>query len=169
MKYLYNFLLRYVLCFIPVIVFEFIFTPITIYGVYFLLKPFNPAVIGNIMTVNGIPFTFIDACIAPYAYYLIFILALSTKDLELKTRIKIIIFGFILVLAMNYFRIALLVGLTVKYGFSVFNSVHLFFWKFLSWFYVTLVWIFLVKLYKIKSIPVYSDFKYLFKQSLFRK
>ena len=169
MKYLYNFLIRYLLLFIPISLIYFIFSPITIYGSYYLIYFLKPSIIGNIITVNGIPFTFIDACIAAYAYYLIWFLSLTAKDVKIKTRVKLILIGFLLILLMNYFRISLLIYLTVKYGIDAFNIVHMFFWKFLSWFYVALVWIILVKFYRVKSIPLYDDFKYLWKKSLFKK
>lgn len=169
MKYLYNFLIRYILLFIPLSLIYFIFSPITVYGVYLIIYFLNPDIIGNIMIVNGIAFTFIDACIAAYAYYLIWFLTLTAKDIKLKTRIKCILIGFLLILIMNLLRISLLIFLAVKFGFGAFNAVHLIFWEFLSWVYVALVWIFLIKKFKIKSIPVYDDFKYLFKKSLFKK
>ncbi len=169
MKEEYNFLIRYLLCFIPIGFYNLFLFPITFYGSYYLLYFLNPKIISDQIIVNGIPFTFIDACIATYAYALIWVLTLTTRDINLKTRIKLVLFGFLLILGMNYFRIVLLIIVTVKFGFGAFNTIHLIFWKFLSWFYVALVWIFLTRFYKIKSIPVYDDFKYLFKKSLFRK
>ena len=80
MKYVYGLIFRYLLIFIPLSLFYLILTPITIYGVYFLLYPLDPIIVGNILSVNGIPFTFIDACIAIYAYWLLLFLALTTKD-----------------------------------------------------------------------------------------
>ncbi len=169
MKYIYNFLIRYLLLFIPISFFEFFLAPITIYGTYVLLYFLNPKLITNILIIDGIPFTFIDACIAVYAYYLIWFLTLTTKDIKLITRVKMILIGFILILIMNYLRIILLIILTLKVGFVAFNTTHLIFWKFLSWIYVFLVWIILIKLFNIKVMPIYDDLKYLYKRSLFKR
>lgn len=163
MKYTTSLLIRYILVFLPLGFLYYLLTPITIYLVRFCLYFWNPIVIGNLMVINGIPFTFIDACIAVYAYWLILFLALSVKDLEIIKRLKIIFFGFILILLMNVFRIVLLIFITVDYGFAAFNLIHLFFWKFVSWIYVALLWIIMTKYYNVKSIPVYSDYKYLIK------
>ena len=80
-----------------------------------------------------------------------------------------ILTGFVLILGMNYIRIIILGIGTVKYGFDWFNTVHMFMWKIFSWVYVFIIWIILIKTYKIKSIPLYDEFKYLYKKSLFKK
>ena len=61
-------------------IFYFIFTPLTIYPVYFILQTFVDAVlIKNIIVVNTqLPIEIIDACIAGSAYYILAILNLST-------------------------------------------------------------------------------------------
>ena len=115
------------------------------------------------------PFHFIEACIATYAYYLIILLTLLTKEITLKTRIKIILIGSGLILLMNIIRIFILITITMNYGLYWFDIIHLAFWKFLSGIYVALVWILLVKIYKIKSIPIYDDIKYLYERSFLKK
>ena len=162
-----NFIIRLLLCFIPISAFILIFTPITIYLVYFFFFNFNPVIINNILVINKSSFEFIEACIVPYAYYFLWILCLLTKDIILKTRIKVIIYGFLLIFLMNILRISLLIYLSINYGEYWFNLVHMFFWKFLSGVYVALVWILLVKIYKIKSIPIYDDLKDLYKKIKF--
>ncbi len=117
------------------------------------------------MNVNGITFTFIEACIASYAYYIILFLVLTTKDIKIKKRLYILLIGFLLILGMNYIRITGLIIGIIKFGFDWFNNVHLFIWKVFSWIYVFIVWIILIKIFKIKSIPLYDDFKYLYKKS----
>ena len=163
MKYYFNFIIRLLLCFIPVQVFTLLFSQVTIYINYLLLINYNPIIAGNFLIIKGNLFEFAEACIVPYAYYFFWILALLTKDIEIKTRIKIIIYGFLLIFAMNLIRIFILITLAVNYGFFWFNLIHMFFWKFLSGLYVALIWILLVKIYKIKSIPIYDDFKTLYK------
>jgi hypothetical protein len=46
------------------------------------------------------------------------------------------------------------------YGSVYFDKVHYFIWYFLSTVIVVLIWIYNVKKFKIKSIPVYSDLKW---------
>jgi len=169
MKFEYNFLIRYILIFIPVKLITYLMTPITIYGVYLLLKNYNPGLSGINLTINNISFTFIEACISSYAYYLLLFLVLTTKDISFVKRVYTLLIGFLLVLVMNYIRIVGLIIGTIKFGFDWFNTVHLLIWALFSWVYVFLVWIFLIKVFKIKSIPLYDDFKYLYKRSLFKK
>ena len=169
MKYVYNLLLRIIFCFIPLPFLSLILTPITLYISYLTLLPFNPNLVKDSIIINGIPFQFIEACIATYAYYLIILLTLLTKDIKLLTRIKIILLGSLLILIMNVFRIFILIYLVMNSGFYWFDLVHMIFWKFVSGVYVALVWIFLVKVFKIHSIPIYDDIKYLFAKSLFKK
>jgi len=52
----------------------------------------------------------------------------------------------------------------VLMGSRLFETVHLFFWKILSGVVVVIIWIYLTRKYKITSIPVYDDIKYLIKQ-----
>ena len=55
--------------------FYFIFTPLTIYPVYFLLSLFlDTSLIGNIILIGEFPIELIPACIAGSAYYLLLIL-----------------------------------------------------------------------------------------------
>lgn len=164
MKYYVNFLIRFLLCFIPVTIFSLIFTKLTIYLSYLLLIFYNPIINGNYLTIHNINFEFVEACIVPYAYYFFWVLSLLTKDIVLKTRIKIIFYGFSLIFIMNIVRIFILINLAINYGFYWFDLIHMVFWKFLSGIYVALVWIFLIKVYNIKSIPVYDDLKTLYKK-----
>ena len=61
-------------------IFYFIFSPLTIYPVYFILNAlFGATLYQNIILVaHQFPIELIDACIAGSAYYLLFILNLST-------------------------------------------------------------------------------------------
>jgi exosortase/archaeosortase family protein len=148
--------------------FSFVLTPITIYAVYYLLFNFNPILIENLIIVNGLRFLFVDACIAVIAYYFFWILTMLTNDMKLAMRVKFILIGFFAIFLMNIFRIWLVIFLAVNYGFWWFNLVHLFFWRFVSGVYVALVWIFLVKYYNVKSIPVYDDFVILYRKAFIK-
>lgn len=169
MKFPTSFIFRFILCFIPVAVFSMLFTQVTIYTVYYLLHYFNPIMISNLLIVKTSKFEFVDACIVPYAYYFFWVLCLFTKDIILKTRIKMIVYGFAMIFVMNILRIIFVIWLDINYGLIWFNIIHMFIWHFISGVYVALVWIILVKIYKIKSIPFYSDIKELYKLSLLYK
>jgi hypothetical protein len=69
---------------------------------------------------------------------------------------------------MNILRIDLLIAAFVSLGKEWFDTIHLVFWKFVSGVYVALVWIFLSKKYKIRSIPIYTDIKYLYNKSFLK-
>ncbi|HLC58783.1 MAG TPA: pacearchaeosortase [Candidatus Nanoarchaeia archaeon] len=168
MNYYTSFIIRWLLLLLPIQIFSFILTPLTIYGSFFLLYLYKPLLEGNILVINNFRFELIEACIATYAYYFFYALVLTTKDIKLNIRLKILGIGFLLIFLMNIFRIALVIFLAVEFGFYWFNVVHLIFWKFISGIYVALVWIILVKYYKIDSIPVYDDLKTLYKKAFKR-
>ncbi len=147
-----------------------IFFPLTIYPVYYFLKLFfEGSLIGNIILINEYNLNFIEACVATMAYFLLAMLILFTKDINLKKRIYMFLVGSILILAFNIIRIIVLIIILLVYGANAFESVHLFIWGFVSTLYVFLVWIILIKMFKVKSIPIYSDLKELYKKSYFRK
>lgn len=169
MKYQYNLLIRIILCFIPLSFFYFIFTPLTLYATYLLLIYYNPTILGINLLINQYTFTFVEACILGSAYYLLWLLTMLTKDIKLMTRIKMILLGFLLIYIANIIRIIALIFIAINYSLDWFDLVHMFIWVFVTSTYVALVWIFLVRRYKIKSIPIYSDLKYLYEKSLFKK
>ena len=144
-------------------IFYFIFTPLTLYPVFFLSKIFfNATLTGNTIIANSFNIQIIDACVAGAAYYLLLILNLSTPNLKLKTRIKGLLFSFILLLLLNIIRIFILIILLFSFS-SIFDITHKFFWYFLSTIFVILLWFLEVKLFNIKDIPFYSDIKILIK------
>lgn len=151
-------------------IFYFIFTPLTVYPIYFLLGLFFDVTFlskTNIL-VNNLPIELISACIAGSAYYLLLVLNLSTPKIKLKTRISAIIFSFIAFLILNILRIFVLSSLAVT-GFSYFNVTHTVFWYGFSTIIVVGIWFAEVKIYRIKKIPFYSDIKFLYKKSLMKK
>ena len=164
MKYLKRLAIRLILCFAPISWFSFIFTPLTVYGSYIILLSFFDVIIrDSFLIVNGFPFKIVEACVASAAYYLLWLLCFLTKDISVKVRFKIIVYGFLLIFGMNLFRIGLLVFLAMKYGFYWFSLVHLTFWYIVTGVYVALVWIFLVRYYNIKNVPMYSDVKTIYR------
>ena len=98
-------------------------------------------------------------CNANYAYLLLVLLILLTKNISFKKGVKLFTAGFLLILIANLLRMHLLIIALVEYSSYLYNTLHMFFWKVLSTIYVSLVWIFLVYKFKIKEIPVYSYLK----------
>ena len=169
-----NIFLRYfilILIALPgLFIFYFIFTPLTVYPVYFLLGLFfDVTFLSKInILINNIPIELISACIAGSAYYLLLVLNLSTPKIKLKKRICAILFSFAAFLILNILRIFILSSLAVT-GFSYFNVTHTIFWYGFSTIIVVAIWFVEVKIYKIKEVPFYSDIKFLYKKSLMKK
>ena len=141
-------------------IFYIIFTPLTVYPVYFVLKMFYPVVLSGItLTIYSAKILLVPACIAGSAYYLLLILNLLTP-MKMRTRIKAIVFSFLMLLIINILRILLFSTLFIE-GFKYFDLTHLFFWYVLSIIFVFLIWIMEIKIFKIKEIPIYTDLNYL--------
>ncbi|MEM0465321.1 MAG: pacearchaeosortase [Candidatus Pacearchaeota archaeon] len=151
----------------------FIFTPLTIYPVYLFLKVIYTNVelvkiavesIPNyyIIIDNSIGIEIIPTCIAGSAYLLILILNLSVPMNILK-RIKSIILSFIILLSLNIIRI-IIFSILYYSNTPYFDFAHKFFWYIISTFFVIGIWFLIVKIYRIKEIPVYSDFKTFIKE-----
>lgn len=135
-----------------------IFSPLTIWPVYFLLKIFyDVSVLGNTIFIDGVKIELINACIAGSAYYLLLILNLTTS-MKAKQRVYSIIFSFVSLLILNILRIFLLSILYIE-NFAFFDITHKLFWYALSILFVVGIWFLTVKIFKIKNIPVYSDVK----------
>ena len=145
--------------------FYLILTPLTAYPTYFLLNIFYDASIlnNNIILINhAIPIELIGACIAGSAYYLLLILNLTTREIALKKRARILLWAFGAFLVLNILRIFAL-SLFVISGSSFFDITHRIFWYALSTIFVVAIWFTEVKFFKIKAIPFYSDVKFLYK------
>lgn len=171
---IFGLLIRYILLVISafpnLFIFYFIFTPLTIYPVFFLFSLFFDVSLSNsIISLNGCPFIeLIPACIAGSAYYLLFILNLSVPNIKLSKRLVMIISSFVLLLLINIIRIFGL-GLMFFSGTKWFDITHEAFWYFGSIVLVVLIWFSEVKLFKIKDIPIYSDIKFLYNLSRLNK
>tara|TARA_Y100000310_G_scaffold339719_1_gene433302 strand:- start:850 stop:1359 length:510 start_codon:yes stop_codon:yes gene_type:complete len=161
-------IIRYALTLVLTIyhsVFYTVFAPLTVYITYYMLTIFtNPALTETTITFNSHSFTFIPACTAALAYLILTILIFTTKNIKLLIRLKMILVGFISILALNIARILILMLIYNNFGEAAFNTVHLLFWHILSTLFVILIWLALIKIYKIKAIPIYSDLKYLIKK-----
>ena len=146
-------------------IFYFIFTPLTIYPAYFLFGLiFDSFLIGNIIFIEGFPVEIIKACVVGSAYYLLLILNLSVPKIKFQKRIKMIGFSFIFLLIINILRIFFLGTIFISNS-SWFDISHKLFWNLGSVVFVIGIWFVEVKLFKIKGIPFYSDFRFLYKKS----
>ena len=131
-------------------------TPITIGTLALILGIFTDVlVIENIIILNWSIIEIVPACIAGSAFYLLFILVFSTGGIKPKERLKMLIISFVALFVLNILRIILLILITDKAYFLVF---HWIFWHLVSTVLVIGIWIGMIKFYKIKGIPIYSDF-----------
>jgi len=138
-------------------IFYLIFKPLTLYPVYFLLSLFfECSLSGHTISVGCLPIEIIDACVAGAAYYLLLILNLSTANIKLSKRIKMILLSFASFLVLNIIRIIYLSLLFISNS-PWFDFVHKTFWYLLSIAFVIGIWFAEVKIFKIKEIPFYTD------------
>lgn len=156
-----NIAVRYLLIFLLSLgnlsLFYLIFTPLTLYPSYFVLKLLYGAslVYPNIIKFQSFTAELIPACIAGAAYFLLVALNLTTP-MNKKTRIKSLAFIILSFLLLNMIRIILFAYLAIS-GFQSFDLVHKLTWYFGSTILVVIIWLVNVYMFKIKSIPVYSD------------
>ena len=173
MKYYSDLRLRLVSIVVFIVFYGFydkILSPLTVYPSHFIIDLFYDAnLINGSIFVENYVVKFIPACIAVLAYALLFFLIILTKDISLRKGLKVFFFGSLLILLMNIIRIDLLLFILVEFGDNMFDRIHLFFWNFVSGVYVAFVWIFLVKKFKIKKIPIVSDVKTLYNDSISQK
>lgn len=164
-SYVYGLIARYLILIALAIgnlyVFYFIFTPLTVYPVYFVLKAmYGEAVLrGNIIFLKLTYLELIPACIAGAAYYLLLILNMTTP-MKLKKRARSLSFLFLSFLVLNILRIVIFSWLYVT-GIGYFDLAHKVVWYAGSTGLVVLIWFANVWLFRIKEIPVYSDVKWI--------
>ena len=139
-------------------VFYFVFTPLTVFPVYWMLYLFGSGVKlleGNIIFISGIYAEIIPACIAGAAYYLLLILNLSTP-MKLNKRAKSIGFLLGVFLILNISRILFFSALAIN-GVGYFDVAHELVWYFGSTIMLVVVWFVNVWVFNIKSVPIYTD------------
>jgi exosortase/archaeosortase family protein len=144
-------------------IFYIIFTPLTVYPVYWVLHAIEPGtrlLEGNVIFFRGAWAEIIGACVAGSAYYLLLILNLS-MPMELKKRLKSLVFLLGCFLVLNILRIAVFIALLAK-GFQYFDVTHMTVWYFGSTVLVVALWFVNVWIFKIKEIPIYTDAKTIF-------
>ncbi|MAH49410.1 hypothetical protein CMI37_26545 [Candidatus Pacearchaeota archaeon] len=135
--------------------------PLTIHAVAALMSLFTHISISdNLIISERVIIEIIPACVAGSAYYLLLILVLATPKINLSKRIKILAFTFLALFILNIARIIILASTTSS---TYFHATHLIFWYFISTIFVAGIWIASVRLFKIKSTPIYDDLKFLYK------
>lgn len=143
-----------------------IFSPLTLYPVYWILSLFFQVAIFPkellLLIDMSLEIWLVKACIAGAAYYLLFALNLSVPKIKPLKRAKMIAFSFSLLLIFNILRITLM-SFLYYYGFAYADTIHLVFWYGLSIVAVVGIWFLEVKLFKISQIPVYSDLMPIYK------
>jgi hypothetical protein len=141
-------------------IFYLVFKPVTINLVAFIVNLFTMATMigADMIYINGLYFEFVNACIGGSAYYLLFILGMSSRGVPFVKRMNVIVFSFFLLFLFNIFRVLLMILVAHE---VYFNVLHWVFWYFLATLFVFLDWIFVSRYFKITSIPVYSDFIFL--------
>lgn len=138
-----------------------IFTPLTIKLSALVLGIFSQTqIISNTIIFSSNTIQIIPACVAGSAYYLLFILNLSTPEIKIQKRINIILFSFSTLLILNILRITTLAFLINT---EIFTIIHLIFWYVLSTIFVVGIWLFSIKIFSIKKIPIYSDIIFIYK------
>lgn len=138
-----------------------ILTPLTIYTTYAILSIFTTTtLIGNFISIPGVTIEIVRACVAGAAFYLLLILTLSVPDVKPATRTRAIITAVAILFALNILRILILIPLIKT---AHFQTIHWIIWHFVSTIFVVATWFAIITIYKIKSIPIYSDIKYLMK------
>ncbi|MFH1456300.1 MAG: pacearchaeosortase [archaeon] len=167
MKYKHKLVVRIGLLVLVGILFPYIYymlNPLTLHVSYYILRLFSEATLLNSsIIIEGITLNFIDACSAGAAFLLLAILVLLTKALSFKKMLKMFVMGSVLIFLMNIVRIEFLILILTNYGLNLFDKIHMVFWRILSTIFVALVWIFMDKYFKLRTIPIYSDIKYLIK------
>ncbi len=152
-----------------------IFTPLTVYPVYFILNLFYNINLNNTsLILDSKIIHLIPACIAGTGIYFLLILNLTTP-LSFKKRFYSLIISLGSFLILNILRIIFLSILFINSS-SSYDFFHKLFWYALSIVFVLGIWFFEIKIFNIRNIPIYTDLKLIFKQtelerfsSIFRK
>lgn len=142
-----------------------VLTPLTTELSSFFIGLFSQSpvqVYSNLILMTDKIIEIVPACVAGSAYYLLLTLNLSTPNIRFKKRMKIILLTLITLFILNILRIVVLSFLANT---SYFEIVHYIFWYSISIIFVVLIWFSAVKIFKIKSIPVFHDIKFLLEKS----
>jgi exosortase/archaeosortase family protein len=161
-------------------IFYLIFTPLTYFSSLWAIKTFyienfSYAVGGfnldagnliSLVSVNGqtINANIIPACIAGAAYYLLTIFNLTTP-MKFTKRIASLFFILGIFFLLNTTRIIIFMIFLINGNTNFFDIAHSTSWYFGSTALIILIWFANVLIFRIKSIPIYSDLKNLFNEA----
>ena len=136
-----------------------IFTPLTVFPVYWILDwIYGAGLIGKDLIVSkGIFIQLAGVCIAGSAYYLLLLLNFTTS-MDIRRRVKSLLFTIAGFLILNILRIFFMVVIFFNLP-NYFDLTHKLFWYIGSTIIVVAIWFSAVKIFKIKDIPFYSDIK----------
>jgi len=136
-----------------------ILTPLTIRTTGGILSLFGATrIAGSFILFKETIIEIAPACVAGAAFYLLFLFILSTAEVKPLKRFYALVMASAMFFILNLSRI---IFLALIAGASYFPTVHWIFWNLVSTVFVVAVWFAIVKIYKMKSIPVYSDMVYL--------
>lgn len=156
--------IRYLCAFLPFIFYNQIFLFLKYLSfnllvfIFSLFKTVTTNFDQGTMIIGTQKIALIEPCIAVSAFILLFLLNLTTLDVKPKDRIFGFILSFCILFVFNILRIIFLYSIL---NFDFFDTIHLIVWYGLSTIVVVLDWIWMTKIFKIKTIPVVSDFTYM--------
>ncbi len=110
--------------------------------------------VDNYIIFNDAPLQIANACVSGAAYYFLFFLSMSIP-LIFPKRIKVIFYSWGLFYVSNVIRIVFMALILQE---SYFNLVHLSLWHIFSTILVIVIWFSAVKIFKVKEIPIYTDY-----------
>lgn len=149
--------------------FYFVFLPLTEYPVFYLINLFyEPTILSNIIFIADKSIEIVGACVAGSAYYFLFILNLATPNIKTLKRLKMLFFACLIFLGINILRIFVLSVMYINDS-QFFDFTHKLFWYLGSTIFIVVIWFVQVKKNKIRSIPFYSDLKFIYGKSSFKK
>lgn len=152
-----RYLVLFLIAVFNISIFYQIFTPVTVHAVFIALKYLYSAQLlqGNVIFFKGYYANILPACVAGAAYYLLLILNLTTP-MEIKKRVKSIIFLMVSFWIINTVRI-IVFAMIVFVGYQYFDVAHMLTWYIGSTVLVVAIWFANVWIFKIQSIPIYTD------------
>ena len=134
-----------------------LFLKLTIYPISWLLSLYSTSLVAfDIIVIQGSRIEIIAACVAVSAYFLLIAINLLTPMKPLK-RLGSLVLSCLLLLLFNILRIFLLT-LLYLHNYDHLNLVHKTLWYTLNLLIVVLIWFFMVWAFKIKNVPIFSDF-----------
>lgn len=157
-------ILRYLFAFLPLIFYNQVFwflKYLTFHILTFIFRIFTTVTTNfdqGTMIVGTQKIALIEPCIAVSAFILLFLLNITTLDVKPKKRLFSFLLSFGILFVFNILRIIFLYSIL---SFDFFDTIHLIVWYGLSTLVVVLTWIWMTRIFKIRTIPVISDFAYM--------